>query len=183
MELTGSSYLLALASTGMAFVAFSTIVIVVRASMGGELSKSHLLVTRFYIELGFQGIAMSLLPLLLWTLAWPESLIWRVSSLASASLGAFWMVSAYRRQGAVASRPKSKFVRFNDLIGWSIVAYQLSNVIGVPIEPWIGPHAVTISWQLVLSGLMFLHSWDAFFRPSERKTRDESSKNGKGPVL
>lgn len=179
MELTGSSYLLALASTGIAFVAFSTIVIVVRSSMGGELSKSHLLVTRFYIELGFQVIAMSLLPLLLWTLAWPEQLIWRVSSLASGSLGAFWMLSAYRRQGAVASRPKSKFVRLNDLIGWSIVAYQLSNVIGVPIEPWIGPHAVTISWQLVLSGLMFLHSWDAFFRPSARKTREETSKNGK----
>jgi len=182
MELTGSVYLLALASTGIAFVAFSTIVIVVRTSMGGELSKSHLLVTRFYIELGFQVVAMSLLPLLFWVLAWPEHLIWRVSSLASGSVGAYWMLSAYHRQGAVASRPKSRFVRFNDLIGWSVVAYQLLNVIGVPIEPWIGPHAVATSWQLVLSGLMFLHSWDAFFRPSGQRTQKEASRNGKESV-
>ena len=165
MELAGSAYLYALAQLAMAFVAFSTIVIVVRLGMGATLSKAHFLLIRLYIELGFMATAYSMLPMLLASLGLSHIEVWRASGLITGVLGSWWMLIYPRRHHAATSRPMARFVYVEYIIGWIVVIYGIANVVGYPLEPYVGPYAVGATWTLLLAALMFLLTMDVFLRP------------------
>jgi hypothetical protein len=61
MELPGSGYFYALAALAMAFVGFTSIVVVVRQGTGKELSKFHILLTKLFVELGLMATAFAML--------------------------------------------------------------------------------------------------------------------------
>lgn len=176
MELAGSTYLYTLALLGMAFVAFSTIAIVVRLGMGATLSKSHLLLIRLYIELGFMATGFSMLPMLLANLEWPHTIIWRISSAIAVMLSAWWMLLYPKRHHASTSRPMPKFVYIEYSIGWLVGLYMIANVVGYPHEPYIGPYTVGVTWILVLAALMFLLTMNVFLRPNVPKDSLEQTK-------
>src|SRR3979490_2093793 len=78
------TYLYTLASLSVTFVGFSALVIILRQTMGGEMSKLDILITRIFIQLGFIVAAGAMLPALLLLFALPQPLVWRLSSLVAA---------------------------------------------------------------------------------------------------
>ena len=66
MELPGSTYLYTLAGISVSFVGFSALVIVLRQTFGGTMSRLEILITRIFIQLGFIVAASAMLPNLLW---------------------------------------------------------------------------------------------------------------------
>jgi hypothetical protein len=171
MDLTGSTYLYALAQLSMAFVAFSTIVIVVRSALGETISKSHLLLTRLYIELGLAATGFSMLPMLLTDFGWPHDTVWRVSGAMASVTGAYWMLIYPWRHHAATSRPMPGFVYVEYLIGWAVTLYGAANAIGYPIEPYAAPYLLMTTWTLVLASAMFLLTMHVFLRPEAEKDK------------
>src|SRR5215813_6358890 len=84
MDLPGATYLYTLAALSVTFVGFSALVIILRQTFGGELSKLDILITRLFIQLGFMVAASAMLPPLLALFQVPQSLIWRICSLCTA---------------------------------------------------------------------------------------------------
>src|SRR5215470_12459262 len=80
MELPGAPYLYTLATLSMTFVGFCAIVIVLRQTIGKEMSGWHVVLTRLYIETGFWAAAFSMLPPLLALCGLPHATVWRVCS-------------------------------------------------------------------------------------------------------
>ena len=65
------TYLYTLASLSVTFVGFSALVIILRQTMGGEMSKLDILITRIFIQLGFIVAGGAMLPALLQLFALP----------------------------------------------------------------------------------------------------------------
>lgn len=177
MDLEGSVYLYTLAQLSMAFVAFSTISIVVRVGMGAMLSRSHVLLVRLYIELGFMAITFSMLPMLLAGFGLAHATVWRVSQICGCAVGAWWMLIYPRRHHAATAKPMPRFVYVEYFIGWSALVYGLANAAGYPTAPSFGPYAVLATWVFVLAAAMFLLTMNAFLRP--RETSDQKDAGSK----
>jgi len=110
VELEGSLYLYTLAQLSMAFVAFSTIAIVVRVGMGAGLSRAHVLLVRLYIELGFMAITFSMLPMLLEGFGLAHTTVWRIAQTSGCVVGGWWMLIYPRRHHAATAKPMPRYV-------------------------------------------------------------------------
>ncbi len=176
MELAGSTYLYTLAQLSMAFVAFSTIVVVFRLGMGATLSKAHLLVIRLYIELGLMATGFSMLPMLLAVIGWPHATVWRISSVIGVMVGSWWLLVFPRRHHASTSRPMPKFVYVQYLISWIVILYLFTNVVGYPFEPFIGPNALATTWMLVSATLTYSLTMVGFLQSNVTKDLQEQTK-------
>jgi hypothetical protein len=80
MELTGSAYLYTLAALSMTFAGFCAIVIVLRQTIGKEISGFHVVLTRLYIESGLWAAAFAMLAPLLALCGLPPASVGRASS-------------------------------------------------------------------------------------------------------
>jgi hypothetical protein len=78
------SYLYTLAALSVTFVGFSSLVIVLRQTMGGEMSKLDIFITRTFIQVGFLVAAGAMLPGLLTQFQSPQESTWRLSSAVTA---------------------------------------------------------------------------------------------------
>jgi len=157
-----SDYLFRLASLSLAFVGFSAIVVTLRGALGGKLSDRHLRLVRLYIEGGLLVTAMALIPTLLGLLHVPDTLTWRVCSVAAASVFTILLVVQFRRRRAIEG------VRFPL---WVVVIYAISafavaglwlNVAGIPSPPNAGPYAVILTWALCVFGFIFVRTIELF---------------------
>jgi hypothetical protein len=95
-----SAFLLGLAGLSLSFVGFSSVVVTLRGALGGEISERHLRLVRLYIEGGFLVTALALMPAVLDLLRLSESLTWRLSSAAAASVFSVLMLTQFRRRSA-----------------------------------------------------------------------------------
>ena len=82
MAISATTYLFALATISVTFVGFSAFVMILRQTIGGEMSRLDVLVTRIFIQLGFIVAAGAMLPPLLMLFSLPPSLTWLASSIA-----------------------------------------------------------------------------------------------------
>src|SRR6516225_9544483 len=78
MTPAASGYLYTLAALSITFVGFSALVIVLRQTLGGDLSRLDLLLTKIFVQLGFLVAGAALMPPLLALLQCPEPLVWRL---------------------------------------------------------------------------------------------------------
>ena len=83
MELPSSAYLYTLALLAMTFVGFTAIVMILRQSLGGPLSRFDTLVARFFMAWGFLITYGAMLPPLLAAFELHHPLVWRASSTAT----------------------------------------------------------------------------------------------------
>lgn len=148
MELHGSSYLFTLAVMDITFIGFVAIVIIVRQGRGKELSSFHLLLTRFYMEIGFLSAACAMLPPLLATWGMNEPLIWRLSSVAAvlAIVVGLWTYPSRRR--AANGEPVPVRVWINVLVSLLVVIPCVASAAGVWITPGPGPVAAGATFLL-----------------------------------
>src|SRR5215207_3170440 len=104
IELPGSTYLYALAFVAAAFVGFSSIVVVIRQTIGVTLSRYQVLLARTDIELGFIVVGLSLMPMLISLFNLPHSLVLRWSSGIAALVLLLWLAFfAYRYRDATSA--------------------------------------------------------------------------------
>jgi hypothetical protein len=157
-----SAFLLGLAGLSLSFVGFSSVVVTLRGALGGEISERHLRLVRLYIEGGFLVTALALMPAVLDLLRLSESLTWRLSSAAAASVFSVLMLTQFRRRRAVEAG------RFPP---WVVIIYALSlvsviglwlNAAGIPFPPSAGPYAVTLTWAICVFGFIFVRTIDIF---------------------
>jgi hypothetical protein len=157
-----TAFLLGLAGLSLSFVGFSSVVVTLRGALGGEISERHLRLVRLYIEGGFLVTALALMPVVLDLLRLSESLTWRLSSAAAASVFSVLMLTQLRRRRAVEAG------RFPP---WVVIIYALSlvsvvglwlNAVGIPLAPSAGPYAVALTWAICVFGFIFVRTIDIF---------------------
>lgn len=167
MEIQGAGYFYALAATGMAFSAFSAIVIIIRQTMGSGLTPFQLALTRVFIEHGFYVALLSFSPMLLAIFELPHILIWRICSGAAALILAAWHLDyAFRRYPAVRTKRHPKFAYINWALTFCAVLVLICNAAGFPFLPHAGPYALAVSWIQVQGGEVFVLSLGSFLHKS-----------------
>lgn len=165
MEISASTYLLALATISVTFVGFSAMVIILRQTIGGEMSRLDVLVTRIFIQLGFIVAAGALLPPLLMLFSIPSRLIWQVSSIAAAVPSLLFALTYPSRRRAASRRPTPIVIWIDVLILLAAALILAWNGSGVGIEPGASPFAAALTAILFLSGWAYLQALNILLRP------------------
>jgi len=158
MDLPGATYLFSLATLSVTFVGFSALVIVFRQTIGGEMSRLEVLITRIFIQLGFMVTASAMLPPLLALFDLPQPMIWRVASLAAAIPSLAFAVTYPGRRRAASGVPTPLPVWFDILVMLIAVALLAWNALGISIRPGPGPFAAGLTIILFLSGWAYLQA-------------------------
>jgi hypothetical protein len=158
MELPGATYLYTLATLAVSFVGFSALVMILRQTFGGEVSKLDTLITRIFIQLGFIVAGGALLPSLLSLFQLPHDLIWRLSSVATAT-PAFLFAVTYQARRRAASGVGTPIVVWIDVLVLALAAVVLiANAVGLGFPPAVGPFAGALTAILFLSFWAYLQA-------------------------
>jgi hypothetical protein len=165
MAVSASTYLFALATISITFVGSSALVIILRQTIGGEMSRLDVLVTRIFIQLGFIVAAGALLPPLLMLYSLPPDLTWRVSSLAAAVPSFLFAVTYPHRRHAASAVPTPVLIWIDVLILLVAAMVLAWNASGVGIEPSAGPFAAALTAILFLSGWAYLQALNILLKP------------------
>lgn len=165
MASSATTYLLALATISVTFVGFSALVIILRQTIGGEMSRLDVLVTRIFIELGFIVAAGAMLPPLLMLFSLPPTLTWRVSSIAAAVPSFLFAVTYPGRRNAASGVATPIVIRIDVLILLVAALILAGNASGVGIQPSAGPFAAALTAILFLSGWAYLQALNILLRP------------------
>jgi hypothetical protein len=165
MELPGSAYLYTLATISVTFVGFSALVIILRQTLGGEMSKLDILITRIFIQLGFIVAASSLLPPLLALFEWPPAAIWRTASFIASVPSFLFAVTYPSRRRAASGAPTPFLVRIDVLILLTSALVLMCNAAALGFGPSVGPFAAALTGILFLSGFAYLQALNILLRP------------------
>jgi hypothetical protein len=172
MELPGVPYLYTLAALSMTFVGFCAIVIVLRQTIGKEISGWHIVLMRLYIETGFWAAAFSMLPPLLALCGLPHTAVWRASSTFIAVVMVGYGVAYPRRRRSMTADPVP-LRRWLPIVTGSllVIVGLLCNAVGAPFEPSVAPVAIAATWTLVCGAGIFLLALTAFWHGSKAPDR------------
>jgi hypothetical protein len=158
MDLPGATYLYTLAALAVSFVGFSALVMILRQTFGGEVSKLDTLITRIFIQLGFIVAAGALLPSLLSLFQLAHDLVWRLASAVTA-VPAFLFAVTYPARRRAASGVRTPIVVWIDVLVLVLAAIALiGNAIGLGFEPAAGPFAGALTAILFLSFWAYLQA-------------------------
>jgi|ERR1700730_6574993 len=102
MELPGAGYFYALATLSMAFVGFTSIVVILHQSTGKPLSPFHILITSLFVELGLMAAAFAMLAPTLAICGIREKLVWQASSVIMLAVLVPWLLIYPKRRRAAA---------------------------------------------------------------------------------
>jgi len=153
MELPGSNYLLTVAVISITFVAFSTIVVVLRQAQGAGLTEYENVLLRMFLVSGLIATVFSLIPPLLGLFGITPIWVWRVSSLAFA-LVMIWRGIYFRRRQSRFER--RRLIDFLYVIYSVVILGLLINALGTFIEPSAGLYALGATWMLVNAIIVFI---------------------------
>jgi hypothetical protein len=165
MDLPGSTYLYTLAALSVTFVGFSALVIILRQTLGGEMSRLDILITRIFIQLGFIVAAGAMLPPLLSLFPWPPALIWRTSSFIAAVPSFLFAVTYPARRHAASGVPTPFVIWIDVLILLTAAMVLFCNAVGLGFGPSVGPFAAALTSVLFLSGWAYLQALNILLRP------------------
>ncbi len=165
MELPGSGYFFALATLSMAFVGFTSIVVVLHQGTGKPLSPFHVLITNLFVELGLMATAFAMLAPTLALCGIRELLVWQISSAIMLAVLVPWLViyPIRRRAAAPDEALPLRWYIMTVLGAVAIVALGL-NVAGSAINPGPAPLAITTVYVLSYASVSFLRTYSAFLR-------------------
>jgi hypothetical protein len=115
MELPGSGLFYALAALSMAFVSFTSIVVVLRQATGKPFSPLHILFTRLFCEMGLMATAFAMLAPVL-----------AICGVSEDSLSSFWYHGSLSFQYAGKELLPTRYCRF-DFMSSSFSAVSRSS--------------------------------------------------------
>jgi hypothetical protein len=158
IELPGAAYFYTLATVAITFVTFSSLLIILRQTVGAGLTPYDSTVTRFFMELGFIVILGALLPPLLSICEAPPDLIWRLSSgITGATLLLRVVTWPAQRLRALGRQPPALAALYM-VAGIFAALLMIENAIGFPWHPAMRVHAVSVTLSLFTTGAAFLLS-------------------------
>lgn len=165
MELPGSGLFYAIAALSMAFVGFTSIVVVLHQGTGKPLSPIHAHLTQVYCEMGLMATAIAMIAPLLAVWGIRDDLVWRISS-ATAFVILAQNLAIYpkrRRAAAPGEKPPFRMYFFINL-GVATAVLLCLNVVGAPLKPGPGPLAITAAYMLSFAAFVFLRRYALFFQ-------------------
>jgi hypothetical protein len=168
-----SDFLLTMAEIAIAFVAFATIVIVFRQSVGHDLTEMQILVGRSLIELALGVTLLSLLPMVLNHFGLAGADLWKTSS---AFLGAFfaWFSLGYpvrRRKASRVNAPTRGFTFYFVMVGSATATILL--IANALLWAEFAIFSLGLFWGLLAPSLVFLWSLAVFLHPTDGDRLDE----------
>lgn len=150
MDLPGAAYFFALAALSMAFVGFTSVVVVLYQSTGKPLSPFHILLTRLFVELGLMATAFAMLAPTLAVFGLQADQVWRVSSAIMFLTLAPWLVYyPFRRKTAAPDEQLPLRWYIMNFVGLGTVAFLCLNTFALIVTP--GPASLAIATVFVLS--------------------------------
>jgi hypothetical protein len=151
-----SGYLYTIAIVGITFAGLSVLTMILRQTLGGQMTKFDSFVTRTWVQLGFMSTFGSILPPLLILFGDPAQIGWRISSgIMAVILGSWALTFLRRRHAANPTRPPLQVVMFS--LAMDIAALALAaNAIVVPVERLAGVYAAADTAILIGAGMLFL---------------------------
>ena len=165
MELPGSGYFYALAALSMAFVGFTSIVVVLRQGTGKPLSPLHVLFTSVFVEQGLMATAFAMLAPTLAICGIREDLVWRVSSAMMLIVLVPWLLIYPKRRRAAAPKERLPIrVYMLIIVGVVAVVALCLNVVGLLINPGPAPLAITTVYILSFASIAFVRTYSSFLR-------------------
>jgi hypothetical protein len=165
MDLPGSELFYAIAALSMAFVSFTSIVVVLHQGTGKPLSPIYVLLTQVYCEMGLMATAIAMIAPVLAVWGIGEDLVWRISSAIAFAILAPYLAFYPKRRRAAAPGEKPP-LRMYFFINLGVVAAVLLclNVIGSPLKPGPGPIAITAAYMLSFAAFVFLRRYALFLQ-------------------
>ena len=165
MELPGAGYFFALAGLAMAFVGFTSVVVVLYNSTGKKLSPFHILLTRLFVELGLMSTAFAMLAPTLALFDLPLEQVWRLSSAVMLATMTPWLIyyPVRRRHAAPDERLPLRWYVMN-LIGLGAVAFLVLNAVPYAIVPGPAPLATATIFVLSYAVVSYIGTYSLFTR-------------------
>jgi hypothetical protein len=158
------SYLYTLAALSVTFVGFSSLVIVLRQTMGGEMSKLDIFITRTFIQVGFLVAAGAMLPGLLTQFELPGGSTWRLSSAVTA-VPVLLFACTYPARRKAASGARTPIVIWIDaLVVFGFGILLALNALGVAVVTGPGPYIAGLTGVLFVSGWAYLQAVNTLIR-------------------
>ncbi len=164
-------YLVLHAEITMAFVAFATIVATLRQAFGGYLTRLQNLLFRFFVEVGFLGMIMALVPIALSTILTSDLQVWRVSTYSILALTGLYLPFYVRRRKKIEEH-----------IPWIsilvMVGYGISIIIMIVTATelfWLPSLATTtyfLAWALISNIAIFVYFLGTFIELNETDSDD-----------
>jgi len=164
-------YLVLHAEITMAFVAFATIVATLRQAFGGYLTRLQNLLFRFFVEVGFLGMIMALVPIALSTILTSDLQVWRVSTYSILALTGLYLPFYVRRRKKIEEH-----------IPWIsilvMVGYGISIIIMIVTATelfWLPSLATTtyfLAWALISNIAIFVYFLGTFIELNKTDSDD-----------
>jgi hypothetical protein len=165
MELQGSGYFYALAALSMAFVGFTSIVVVLHQGTGKPLSPFHILITSLLVELGLMATSFAMLAPTLAICGVHGVLVWRASSAIMLVVLVPWLLTYPKRRRAAAPGEKTPArVYIMTTLGTLAVVALCLNLAGLVINPGPGPLAFATVYVLSFASVAFVRTYSLFLR-------------------
>jgi hypothetical protein len=153
MELSGSSYLLTLASISITFGGFAALVAVVRH---GRLSDYDLFFIRNTLLRSFMVAGCSLLPSLLALYEMSPSSNWRICSLITSLLLVLFILRTYVRRRAVTRIGLTEWSLVNALLEALTAIFLLVVAHGVLLKPAAGYYSAAVTTIMITAIMGFM---------------------------
>ena len=169
MELPHAVYFYTLAQIGIAFAGFATILMALRETRGGGMSKFHLWVAKSYIQSGLVTAVSAMLPPLLFGLGLSETQTWQAASLLIGLPALAMLTTAPRQWRATTDMPIRPRLIVQIVLGTVINGALLFNAVGWPAPPGGGLIMLAISWNLFGFFAQFAESVNFFFGADEEE--------------
>lgn len=162
MSYPDPSYFLTLAQIAIAFVAFTSLVVVLRQARGGALTAYERVSMTFNIEVGFAVLWFAMLPALFGLSGDYGAREWRVLAGVFGAFVFVWLTLYLRRRRRVlrAAIPSRMlvFVASN----FAMAGALLADAAGFRIEG-LSTYALAVTWSLAGSCVGFLLTLPAYF--------------------
>jgi hydrogenase-4 membrane subunit HyfE len=165
MDLPGSGLFYALAALSMAFVSFTSIVVVLHQGTGKRFSALHAFYTQEFCEMGLMAAAFAMLAPVLGIWGMTEELVWRISSSIILALLVPWLscVPKRRKISAPNERMPLRFYIFI-ILGIAVIIALCLNIIGLQLKPGPGPIAIAAVYMLSMASVIFIRTYSLFLR-------------------
>lgn len=163
MDLPSTSYFYALAALSMAFVGFTSIVVVLYQGTGRPLSKFHILLTRLFVELGLMATAFAMLAPTLSLFHVEAEMVWRLSSAVMLGILVPWLATyPWRRKIAAPERHLPLRWYVMTAVGAGACGLLVLNAAAWGVQPGPAPLAIATVFVLSYATVSYLGTYALF---------------------
>jgi len=141
----------------IAFVAFATIVATIKQAFGKKLTVLQYLLFRFFVEVGFLHVVITLLSISLFDVLAEKNEAWRYSTYSIIGIVCFYFVFYFKRRRAMGL--KATLPTSSKIVSLGYVLFMLFLMITVTGLYWQASLATTLAyllWAIVSNMIIFV---------------------------